>query len=527
MDEIYFSIENAVDYVNQTFNKNISQGNITYLIKYGQIKKHSSAGQALIKKIEIQNYYEKNQKEEDHWKSKVGNDLNWELAFNELKEFERTKHVHRLHPYKGKFIPQLVEYFLNEQTNGLKKEVYFHPGDIVIDPFCGSGTTLVQANELGINSIGIDISEFNTLMSNIKIGTYDLVLLQTTINQITKNLKINIESDPWQTFDVELAKLVSEYNKKYFPTPEILYRIRNGEINLPEYSKTKIQEINISFLDLQKKHGLNVKEVNSNKSFINKWFTPPIKSEIIFLLDQINKVNDIEIKNVLRLILSRTARSCRATTHSDLATLLEPILEPYYCFKHNKICKPLFSLSYWWEFYANDTVKRLAQFAKIKTSTTQICITGDSKSINLLEELSKINPTYYFKLKAQKAKGIFTSPPYVGLIDYHEQHAYAYELFNITRRDEFEIGPQSKGKSIQSREKYIDDISSVLINTKKYLQEEFEIFIVANDNYNLYPKIAEKSNLVIVEEFKRPVLYRTEKDKSTYSEKVIHLRNKG
>ncbi|MGE0087128.1 MAG: DNA methyltransferase [Desulfococcaceae bacterium] len=37
-----------------------------------------------------------------------------------------------------------------------KKDVYFKPGDIVLDPFCGSGTTLVQANEMGMHAIGID-----------------------------------------------------------------------------------------------------------------------------------------------------------------------------------------------------------------------------------------------------------------------------------------------------------------------------------------------------------------------------------
>ena len=61
-------------------------------------------------------------------------DLSWsEVA---LPERERTKHVHRLHPYHGKFIPQLVEVLLDR---------YLTRGDHVLDPFAGSGTTLVQA----------------------------------------------------------------------------------------------------------------------------------------------------------------------------------------------------------------------------------------------------------------------------------------------------------------------------------------------------------------------------------------------
>ena len=68
--------------------------------------------------------------------------LDLELSWSEgqLPERERTKHVHRLHPYLGKFVPQLVETLLGR---------YVAPGGHVLDPFAGSGTTLVQALESG------------------------------------------------------------------------------------------------------------------------------------------------------------------------------------------------------------------------------------------------------------------------------------------------------------------------------------------------------------------------------------------
>ena len=224
------------------------------------------------------------------------------------------------------------------------------------------------------------------------------------------------------------------------------------------------------------------------------------------------------------LILSRTARSCRATTHADLATLLEPITTTYYCSKHGKICKPLFSIMKWWNTYSKDTLSRLKQYDKLKKNTFHTCLTGDSRNIDIIDQLSSINPDFAKLIATQKIKGIFSSPPYVGLIDYHEQHAYAYDLFGFERKDELEIGPLYRGQGTEAKQSYIQGISDVLNNCKKYLVDDYDIFLVANDKYNMYPTIAEKSGMKIVNQFKRPVLNRTEKDKGAYSEIIFHLK---
>ena len=56
---------------------------------------------------------------------------------------------------------------------------------------------------------------------------------------------------------------------------------------------------------------------------------------------------------------------------------------------------------------------------------------------------------------------------------------------------------------------------------------DFDIFLVANDKYNLYPDIAEKAGMKIVNKYKRPVLNRTERDKGAYSEIIFHLKANG
>jgi hypothetical protein len=238
------------------------------------------------------------------------------------------------------------------------------------------------------------------------------------------------------------------------------------------------------------------------------------------------EVENNDTRDILKIILSRTIRSCRATTHADLATLIEPITSPYYCRKHYKLCKPLFSTYKWWKRYSTDTIKRLSKFNRLRTDTYQVCITGDSRDIEIIDEVKKVDLNLAKLISQKGIQGIFSSPPYVGLIDYHEQHAYAYDLFGFERRDNKEIGPLFKGTGQDAKDSYVEGISKVLINSQRFLATDFNIFLVANDKYGLYPKIAKKSGLKIVNEYRRPVLNRTEKDKSAYSEIIFHLKRK-
>ncbi len=70
--------------------------------------------------------------------------------------------VHGLHEYKGKFNPQIVRGILNTWR--------LPPGSRVLDPFCGSGTTLVEAAIGGFPAIGCDLNPFAVYLSNAKLA---------------------------------------------------------------------------------------------------------------------------------------------------------------------------------------------------------------------------------------------------------------------------------------------------------------------------------------------------------------------
>ncbi|MCX8012514.1 MAG: DNA methyltransferase, partial [Desulfobacterota bacterium] len=68
--------------------------------------------------------------------------------------------THWIYPYKGKFHPQMIRALLN--IIGVKA------GDTILDPFVGSGTTALEAQLLGINCVGIDISPLCVLQAKVK-----------------------------------------------------------------------------------------------------------------------------------------------------------------------------------------------------------------------------------------------------------------------------------------------------------------------------------------------------------------------
>ena len=518
------TIKEASDWATEFLGKSVTPSNIAYLINYGRVKKRGKNGNTFVAKQDLIDYYE-NYQRETIWKKQLGDDLNWALSFEQYKESETTKHVHRLHPYKGKFIPQLVEYFLDPHTDNFKREVFFRPGDIVLDPFCGSGTTLVQANELGIHAIGIDISKFNALISNVKIEPVNFTDLATQINDITWKLRNFVAEGRHIDFENKLAEFLGAYNDEFFPSPEFKIKIRRKEINEKEHTRFHESKVLEKFNELVKEFNLKIKQ-DRQERFIEKWYLAPVREEIDFVFEQIRQVKNEQTKKILTVILSRTIRSCRATTHADLATLVDPVTTTYYCAKHGKICKPLFSIVSWWERYCKDTVGRLKYFEKLRTDTFQICLNGNSENLDIFAALEKKNKEFANLAKKQKIKGIFSSPPYVGLIDYHEQHAYAYDLFGFERRDEQEIGSMRKKQSRAAQAEYVRGISNVLNNCRRFLAEDFDVFLVANDKYNLYPQIAESAAMQIVNQYKRPVLNRTEKDKQAYSEIIFHLKRR-
>jgi hypothetical protein len=360
-------------------------------------------------------------------------DLELSWSEDELPQVERCKHVHSLHPYLGKFIPQLVEVFLRR---------YFPAGGCIYDPFVGSGTTLVEANVFGADAIGCDISAFNCLLSRVKTARYPLGELELVLRGALEEARRGVDAAPAA------------------PTP-----------------------------------------------WLERWYAPRALAELLAYRTAAERLA-APYDDVARVVLSRAARSARLTTHYDLDFPRAPATGPYRCLKHKRECRPVEEA---WKFltrYTTDTVRRLREFAALRRDRHVTVLHDDARTVRL----------------PAPATGVITSPPYPGLIDYHEQHRYAYELLGLADRREEEIGAASAGRSRPALQSYVEAMSESFDNAASQLPRDAPVLIVVSDSQDLYPAILENAGLLLEERITRHVNRRTGRRAGEFFEDVLLCR---
>lgn len=117
--------------------------------------------------------------------------------------------THWIYPYKGKFHPQMIRALLN--IIGLKQ------GETVLDPFIGSGTTAVEAQLLGINCIGIDISPLCVLQSKVKTESIDVLpQIIEWKEEIIKWMRPSLFNLEGKSIDEAISSIHDEKVKNFF-----------------------------------------------------------------------------------------------------------------------------------------------------------------------------------------------------------------------------------------------------------------------------------------------------------------------
>jgi hypothetical protein len=310
----------------------------------------------------------------------------------------------------------------------------------VLDPFAGSGTTLVQALESGYDATGVDIAGFNALLMRVKTRPYNLDALRR---------------------DLLLAHERAE-------SREPRERYPRGA-----------------------------------SAYVRSWFAPRAAGE---LLHYRSLVEEVGHPDVLRVVLARAARSARRTTHFDLDFPRAPQTAEYWCHKHRRICRPVEEARRFLLRYTLDTLDRIERFAAVRPrDRIAEVLHGDARVLDLQGSYD----------------GVVTSPPYAGLIDYHAQHAYAYELLGLDERQDGELGRPARGTGRTAIAEYVEGIAAVLRNVRGSLRLGAPVCIVVNDRRELYPEILRRAGLRLEDRRERHVNRRTGRRAGEYFESIL------
>lgn len=181
--------------------------------------------------------------------SSLSSDDTW--SFKEVRRSETNYISHGYHRYPAKFIPQIVKRLIEEFTD---------KNDIVLDPFGGCGTTLVEAKTLGRNSMGFDISPVAKLITEAKVTPLSPNSLQYYLDDFTK-----------------------------------------------KYDQFKHEKFSLN-----------------HSERINYWFDPSIQNELDKLYFSINQINNFEVRRFYLCAFSHILKNCSRWLMKSIKPQVDP-----------------------------------------------------------------------------------------------------------------------------------------------------------------------------------------------------------
>jgi DNA modification methylase len=286
------------------------------------------------------------------------NNIDWDFIGHDTKYL-----THNIHRYSGKYIPQIARCAIN---------LISKKGDVILDPYCGSGTTLLESTLAGRFAIGIDLNPLATLISVVKTTP----IPEKNINDFYRRIEEKILELSHQIICDKSAQMSLFKNN-----------------NISSYEKI-----------------CNLKEdIKWNDDFFKKWFKEERRAELIYLEKIIKEELCSELKNIGLLALSDILRKISNANTSypnvmfDKNKKLPPSAAPIFLKRLKYICKSVMELE-----------------EQLKNGVLPITIYGDATKI---------------PIKNNSIDAIITHPPYIGSIPYAEYGILNLKLLGYNPKD--------------------------------------------------------------------------------------------
>jgi len=176
--------------------------------------------------------------------------------------------AHGLHEYRGKFHPHMVRAVGN---------LFSLPEDAwILDPFCGSGTTLLEAAHAGWNALGVDCNPLGILVSRTKLAA----------------VRVPISALMEETHDLIAA----------------LSRISQGidfEVALTRAARKQLAEEPL-------------RSALPNRDYLESWFTTSVLAQLECIQAHIERMSHAEARDIARVVLSDCLREVSLQDPADL-----------------------------------------------------------------------------------------------------------------------------------------------------------------------------------------------------------------
>ena len=336
--------------------------------------------------------------------------------------FDQSRYTHGLHKYPAKFFPELPRWLIQR---------YSKPGDLILDPFTGSGTTNVEAIMNQRHSIGIDIDPFARFLSKVKTRKLELF-----------NLKNNVNS---------LLSEIVKFNPKYISKKE-----------LPDFP------------------------------YRDNWFNFEILQELAFLKKIIIGQTDGEIKDFLLITLSSIIRQVSNADNNCTRTVVRKKLNKkiYPSMALTKFAEKLLLNTYRMEEFVwkcTDSTKTIipdgsdAKNIKYEDNTFDLALTSPPY-VNAVDYPRTHQLEIYWlgimsgSLTPLKRKHIGTESVFVK--DYGHKHSIGIEEADIVINKIYKQDPRRAYIAY----KYLYDMKTHLIEVYRVLKKNAKYVVVVGNN---------------------------------------------
>ena len=300
---------------------------------------------------------------------------------SQLRRQNTRYSAHGLHEYRGKFNPQMVR----TVTNILGLNV----GDRVWDPFCGSGTVLLEARHQGFNAVGVDLNPLAVAISNAKLSAIGASpgSLEHSARLVAERIQARAA---WMAEGIPDEDAISESLGRHwldrFPCPEYLVR----------------------------------------------WFPLPVLAQLLTILDSIDEIAPHCLREVFRVVLSDIVRNVSWQDPGDLRIRRRrnpaqnyPAIKAFITALHSRVDAVL-----------------AAQRHISPYQGWQSAFLGDSGEINSLDGTAQ-------RFLEEGVSCILSSPPYATALPYIDTQRLSIALFGLATVQEIR---QLDGALVGSRE---------------------------------------------------------------------------